>query len=419
MNNQELREIVNPVFNTAKACVQLDAATGDEDAKRLLDALGFESFGTNTSKKPIPEEMLEQVKRLFPAYAILTESRFQAMNRLIEHMEDRQVVDLPCGYTSRGIRLSRQNRLYFGCDLPAVTDAIGPAVETIIGKNEAITYHAVDATNYDSLAAIFASGSHNLLVTTEGLLMYFIQTELEEVFSNIRRLLEKYGGSWVITDRAYFLHDQEVVAAALGHDPQLIALYTVITNQAAATTADVKFNDNVFFDADDGKVKEFIRRMGFDLNEICMADYLPERLGALGENPETDAAVRDVFRNMMFWELTVAANTAGKSARVDKNLPFKVETEMKDGVFFASIQGRMDTITAPELLKQFQEVTEEIHAIHVDVSRMAYVSSAGLRVLLMMYKSLENKDQFEMTGVCDEVREILETTGFDQFLLRG
>ena len=35
-----------------------------------------------------------------------------------------------------------------------------------------------------------------------------------------------------------------------------------------------------------------------------------------------------------------------------------------------------------------------------------------------MYKSLENKDNFEMTGVSNEVREILETTGFDQFLLK-
>ena len=40
MNNQELRELVNPVFNTAKACVQLDAAVGDADAQRLLEALG-------------------------------------------------------------------------------------------------------------------------------------------------------------------------------------------------------------------------------------------------------------------------------------------------------------------------------------------------------------------------------------------
>jgi len=64
-----------------------------------------------------------------------------------------------------------------------------------------------------------------------------------------------------------------------------------------------------------------------------------------------------------------------------------------------------------------QEAGEEIEAICVDVSRMPYVSSAGLRVLLMMYKSLEDKDKFEMTGVSEDVREILETTGFDQFLL--
>jgi anti-anti-sigma factor len=79
----------------------------------------------------------------------------------------------------------------------------------------------------------------------------------------------------------------------------------------------------------------------------------------------------------------------------------------------------MDTITAPELLKQFQEAGEGIEAIRVDVSQMPYVSSAGLRVLLMMYKSLADKDKFEMTGVSDDVREILETTGFDQFLLKG
>ena len=49
---------------------------------------------------------------------------------------------------------------------------------------------------------------------------------------------------------------------------------------------------------------------------------------------------------------------------------------------------------------------------------MAYVSSAGLRVLLMMYKSLKDKGQFDLSGVSEDVREILETTGFDQFLLK-
>ena len=65
MNNQELWEIVNPVFNTAKSCVQLDAAAGDEDSKQLLEALGFEPFGSQISKKPVPPEIHEQVMRLF------------------------------------------------------------------------------------------------------------------------------------------------------------------------------------------------------------------------------------------------------------------------------------------------------------------------------------------------------------------
>jgi len=417
MDNQELRELVNPVFNTAKACVQLDAAAGDADAQRLLDALGFEPFGVQMSKKPVPKELHEQVKRLFPAYTILTESRFQAMNRLIQQMEDRRIVDLPCGYTSRGIRLSRQDRTYFGFDLPAVIDAMIPAVEGIIGKRDSVSYHAVDATNYESMAAPL-NGDRPLLVTTEGLLMYFVQSELETVFANVHRLLEQYGGSWVITDRAYFLHDKEIVAATLNNDPQLTAMYAAVTNRAAATTADVKFNDSVFFDPDDEKVRAFIGRMGFELNEICMGDYLPDEIGSLRENPEAEPAVREVFREMMFWELTVAEQSVAKPAPVDANLPFKVECSVKDGVFEVSIQGRMDTITAPELLKRFQEADSDIRAIHIDVRRMSYVSSAGLRVLLMMYKSLKDKDGFAMTGASDAVREILETTGFDQFLLK-
>ena len=403
------------MFNTAKSCVQLDAAAGDEDAQRLLDALCFEPFGGQMSKKSVPKEMIEQVRKLFPAYTILVETRFQSMNRLIERRGDREIVDLPCGYTSRGIRLSHQGRIYFGCDLPAVIDAIGPAVETIIGKNDAIQYHAVDATNYESLEAAVTESAHDLLITTEGLLMYFDQSELEEVFSNIKRLLQKHGGSWVITDRAYFLHDQEVVAATLNNDSELTALYAAVTNRAASATADVKFNDNVFFDSDDAKIREFIGKMGFELHEMRMADYLPDQIGSLSGNPEADSAVRDVFKKMMFWELSVAEKADAEP--IDPRLPFKAVSEVKEGTFEVSVQGRLDTITAPELLKQFKDAGSDIEAIHIDVSRMAYVSSAGLRVLMMMIKSLENKDNFKMTGVSEDVRKILQTTGIDHLLL--
>jgi hypothetical protein len=181
--------------------------------------------------------------------------------------------------------------------------------------------------------------------------MYFNQNELEEVFSNIRRLLKKYGGSWIIVDRAYYMHDQSIAKAILGDDSGALAMYRAVQSQGSENASDVKTFDNAIFKGDDDEVKAFINRMGFAVREICMADFLPEQIVSLNGNPEADSAVRDVFKKMMFWELTVAENTVVKTA--DSNLPFKVASEVKNGVFDVSIQGRMDTITAPELLKQF------------------------------------------------------------------
>ena len=124
--------------------------------------------------------------------------------------------------------------------------------------------------------------------------------------------------------------------------------------------------------------------------------------------------LREAYRVMEVFTMTVEKKT--KKA-IDKDLPFAIESSCVNGVFTASVQGRMDTITAPELLNKFQEAGDGIKEIRIDVSRMAYVSSAGLRVLLMMYKSLEDKSRFKMTGVSEEVREIMEITGFNQFLL--
>lgn len=57
--------------------------------------------------------------------------------------------------------------------------------------------------------------------------------------------------------------------------------------------------------------------MGFKLKEICMADYLPGQIGSLKDNPEADAAVREVFKKMMVWELTVTENTAAGTCGYD------------------------------------------------------------------------------------------------------
>ncbi|MBQ7505194.1 MAG: STAS domain-containing protein [Ruminococcus sp.] len=124
----------------------------------------------------------------------------------------------------------------------------------------------------------------------------------------------------------------------------------------------------------------------------------------------------------MFKMLTMKLEDSGNKADEEslpefKNLPFKVDSTIDGKTLCVKIQGRMDTITAPELLEEFKKVEGKVDAIKIDVSNMAYVSSAGLRVLLIMYKAIDDKSRFEMTGVRPQVKEIFEATGFDQFLL--
>ena len=418
MNNmdiQKLRELVNPVINTAKSCLDFDAKNGDPDSRQLLNLLGFEARNEENARKFLSPEMMAVARRVTPVFSTYVESRFHGVNRLLLSMPERTIVDLPCGYTARGIKMSHAGRTYFGFDLPAVIDALAPAAEKIIGGDRDIRYAAVDATNYKSMEAPLTGTTAPLVITTEGLLMYLTQPELEEVFSNIHRLLQKHGGSWILVDRTYYMNEQRIAEAMLGGDQVALDMFKMIGVRGAGTMADIKIYNNCFFQGTDAEVKAFIGRMGFKLREITMADYLPERLISLDPVPEVDPAVREVFKTMYFWELTVSEDVDKKEKAV---LPFAIETSFQDGKFRAAIQGRMDTITAPELLQRFQELPGRADAIEINVADMAYVSSAGLRVLLMMYKSLEDKSRFKLLNVNDEVKKILEVTGFDQFLLQ-
>jgi len=413
-NLQELRELVNPVVNTAKSCLDFDAKNGDPDSRQLLDILGFTAKNEENAKKVVPPEMMAVARRVTPVFSTYVESRFHGVNRLLLSMPERTIVDLPCGYTARGIKMSHVGRSYFGFDLPAVIDVLAPAVEKIIGSDEAIRYAAVDATNYKTLEAPLTGTTAPLVITTEGLLMYFTQPELEEVFTNIHKLLQKHGGSWFLVDRSYHQNEQRIAEAMLNDDRQALDMFKALGARGAGTMADIKTYNNSFFTGSDEEVRTFIKRMGFKLREIPMADYLPERIVSLEKMPQVEPAVRDVFKTMYFWELTVSKGTDKKEKA---NLPFALETSFEDGRFCVAIQGRMDTLTAPELLQKFQQLPDKATAIEIDIENMSYVSSAGLRVLLMMYKSLEDKSRFKLLNVSDEVREILEVTGFDQFLL--
>ena len=70
-----------------------------------------------------------------------------------------------------------------------------------------------------------------------------------------------------------------------------------------------------------------------------------------------------------------------------------------------------------QLLKAFQESSLQADSIELDVEKMPYISSAGLRVLLIMRKSVKDQSHFKVFHVQPEVEKILKMTGFDKLLL--
>ncbi|MBQ2391297.1 MAG: STAS domain-containing protein [Clostridia bacterium] len=81
------------------------------------------------------------------------------------------------------------------------------------------------------------------------------------------------------------------------------------------------------------------------------------------------------------------------------------------------IVGRLDTITAPALDKTINEDIGNAKNLILDVKGMEYISSAGLRVLLAAQKKMQKIGSMKVTGVCEEVMEVFEMTGFADILV--
>ena len=81
------------------------------------------------------------------------------------------------------------------------------------------------------------------------------------------------------------------------------------------------------------------------------------------------------------------------------------------------IVGRLDTITAPALDKTINEDIGDTKNLVLDVKGMEYISSAGLRVILSAQKKMQKIGSMKVTGVCEDVMEVFEMTGFADILV--
>ena len=81
-----------------------------------------------------------------------------------------------------------------------------------------------------------------------------------------------------------------------------------------------------------------------------------------------------------------------------------------------ALEGRLDTMTAPELEAELKESMESADSLVFDFSKLEYISSAGLRVLLSAHKAMSGKSGMKVTNANEIVREVFDVTGFADIL---
>ena len=89
-----------------------------------------------------------------------------------------------------------------------------------------------------------------------------------------------------------------------------------------------------------------------------------------------------------------------------------IEIKKKTAQTIIEVVGRLDTITAPALDKAINEDIGDTTNLVLDFKGLEYISSAGLRVLLSAQKKMQKIGSMKLIGVCEEVMEVFEMTGF-------
>lgn len=90
-----------------------------------------------------------------------------------------------------------------------------------------------------------------------------------------------------------------------------------------------------------------------------------------------------------------------------------VGIELKENLVIISIEGSIDSNTSGELQAKIMDKISASGNVILDLSKVDFISSAGLRVLLMVYRQIKVKNgKVVIVGISEEIKDVMSMTGF-------
>lgn len=204
------------------------------------------------------------------SYAPMFEARYKSVSELICKSGALQVLEVACGYSTRGLDLTRRGTLrYVETDLPGVIAAKQGLLDEIRQRHHIAPsprHHVTvaDALDIEQLrgAVRVLDPRQPLLVLCEGLMGYLTRAETTCVATNIRALLGDHGGgSWIVPDFTFLSEIRNL-------PPERLRLRTAVTGLTQRQL------DASAFEGHDDLVS-FFGGIGFDTRVSSQIDETP------------------------------------------------------------------------------------------------------------------------------------------------
>lgn len=341
--------------------------------------------------------------------AIAVEARYAAISRILVKGKYKNVLDIACGFTPRSLFCHKVGIDYVGIDVPVVAEQLQAYAEKRYPNLNHPVYFGGDATNAASLEAAADMMVGELFITCEGLMGYLSKDEQEQFIGGIRAVLSKHGGAWYTTD---FGVDYEQFIARNMASEDGAALYQASKEQSMKQS---NIYNGVFEMKTETEKRAFLEANGLKV-EILPFYHGDENLQMLhAVLPEKKDAMLDQLDKSSFWKLTLDSSTIVKEkiagAKELDNL--HIDFSVKDDVLLCIPIGRIDTISAPVVLEIIEQNGNGLKEMRMDAEKLEYISSAGLRVLLMAVKKL---GKVTVINTSEAVKEIFNATGFNQMI---
>ena len=249
-----------------------------------------------------------------------------------------------------------------------------------------------------------------ICIITDGLLGFFDDNDLKVVCENIRRLLQEFGGYWYISDSQFDELMGITYATLTGNNKDEMLKATTGGNKKVSDTDN---SEHLFLNGTLEERRQFMEECGFSVKSFSYPEKL-KFIPSLKDSPDLMNKMLAAYKNMEAWILTV--DEADSTEKIDSDISFAQEFSLNDNVLSIRISGRLDTITAPKLLKEYEEFQNKFTEIHLDATELEYISYAGLRVFKIMCESLKNENLFKIINANDEVGKILKENGYATFI---